>query len=212
MADDQEPDEQDHDDEARRPRPVLPVDGPVVPAYFPKQAGQMSVLRQMGLMEAELAKAKLESEGLICFIENRDVAGVNPLVVPDVKLKVPVDQVELAEWILARPAAEDAGGEYADENWRCPMCHRKNVELMPLSPAWRRARAGCLAWLLLPVALGIVTAIIPEINKLIAPPAWGVPAWMVAAVILSLSVLLVPKRRIHCRACGHEWGGDADGG
>jgi hypothetical protein len=33
-----------------------------------------------------------------------------------------------------RDATDDDG--YVDEEWRCPNCHRKEIDLVPLSPLW----------------------------------------------------------------------------
>jgi hypothetical protein len=69
-------------------------------------------------VECYIIKGRLESEGLDCFIFDDNIIWVNPfraVAVGGVKLKVPVDQVELAEMIMSfieQDKLMDEHGEY----------------------------------------------------------------------------------------------------
>src|SRR5947199_195656 len=67
-------------------------------------------LRLMGVMEGELAKTKLESEGINCFLSGRELHSANPLLFSDVQLQVAEPDLEAARQILDRPAPADAEG------------------------------------------------------------------------------------------------------
>ena len=94
---------------------------------------ELTLLRTMQLTEAELAKIKLESEGISCFISGANTSVAHPFAFNDVRLMVPKVDVERAREILERPADTEMEGEYVDETWRCPKCHRKSIQLLPAS-------------------------------------------------------------------------------
>jgi hypothetical protein len=178
-------------------------------SYFtPTVHPRLVTLRRVGPMEAQLAKLKLESEGIRCFVFDQEAVTANPLIFADVKLEVAEDDIERAEEILARPAASDAEGEYADEPYRCPKCHRKDqVELLPLRTWHRRACNGVLALLVAPLVLLLLKALFPDadfrrsidtlIDNLRGP-------WVLLTVALGAYALLATRTR-HCGACGHNW-------
>src|SRR6185436_2296648 len=100
--------------------------------------------------------------------------------------------VERAEEILTRPADEDMEGEYADEEWRCPSCHRKAVDLLPLSKPWRRARVGCLSLLALPLMLFLIQKLLPDpalVKQIDRTSQSYWPIWLLIVAALSLCIL-----------------------
>lgn len=185
-------------------RPVIPVDAPVVPDYFTPGDTRLVTLRRMPLMEAEMARAKLESEGVPCAILDQEIAVNQPLVFSEVKLQVKQSDVELAEQILAQPAGDD-DGEYVEEAWRCPQCHRKTLELMPLSPGRRRVRTAFFTLLVMWPLLGLSGWIIPELGRWIdnnLPPGLFV-LWFVGTVIFGLMWILAHRSK-RCTKCGWQ--------
>ena len=167
-------------------------------------------MRKMRGMEAELAKAKLESEGIECFIADQLISVANPWLFSEVRLQVREDEIHLARDILDRPADDTREGEYTDEAWRCPQCHRKTVDLLPLSSGWQWARLVCLIMMLTPLLLALLVMVLPnpEISDAVnyADRNWGL-LWLLALAVIGTALLLA-KRQKRCRTCGHEW---ADG-
>jgi hypothetical protein len=203
----------------------------LLPYATPTRPPRLRTIRQLASFEANLAAAKLEAAGVTCFVIDDNISTAYPLVFASVKLQVPEDEVERAEAVLAEPAADDAGledhehdletssvaqgeaeSEYVEEAYRCPKCHRKDVELLPLAGFMRNVRFGCFVVLLLPIVAPIAVWLMSsggsgrprggQSPDLFAPEL--IFAWMVVLGILSFAVLTA-KRRKRCRACGHEW-------
>ena len=169
---------------------------------------RLVTVRRLPGTEAEMARAKLESEGIRCFIADSNLSATHPLLFTDARLQVSEEDATRAAQILDSPPADARADEYVDEDYRCPRCHRKAVDLLPLSGAWRQARVGCLALLVVPVLLTLVGWTFPHprvhafMDRLTS--AAGVP-WFGLVLVLSVAVMLA-KRRKRCRECGHEWG------
>jgi hypothetical protein len=199
--------DRDETDGERQPIPAIPADQPIIPNYMAGEGPRMVTLRRMPALEAEMARAKLEAEGIPCIIADARMSEALSLVVPDARLQVAETDVPLAEEILSRPAAAGADGEYADEEFRCPKCHRRAVDLMPLSPGARRARNGFLLLAGAQIAGLLLRAVIPAgelagaIDWLMS---WECPAWILAFV-LGLGWMLSSRDK-RCRDCGHPWG------
>src|SRR3990170_8859405 len=85
--------------------------------------GSIVTIRTMSVLEAELAKAKLASEGVRSFISDENLAVMHPLMMGSVHLQVDEADIDRAEQILTLPAPADAEGEYVEEKYRCPRCH-----------------------------------------------------------------------------------------
>ncbi|MFI5379231.1 MAG: hypothetical protein ACHRHE_08040 [Tepidisphaerales bacterium] len=196
----------DDEDSEPAPIPAIPADKPIIPNYWAGDGLRLVTLRRMQLMEAEMARAKLESEGIHCFIAGAPVTLAYSLAFPEVSLQVEELNLLLAEKILSRPAAIDMEGEYADEAWRCPKCHRRTVDMLPLSPGLKRVRGTFF--------LLIVAQIIAQLFRLVIPAeladafdsalSWGLLPWLLAEFLLGLWWLL-SKREKRCRECGHQW-------
>lgn len=210
--------------------PASPPPPTLLPYATPTNPPRLKTIRQLASFEANLAAAKLDAAGVPCFVIDDNIASAYPLVFASVKLQVPEDEVDRAEAILAAPYADppeltgdfdgddDAFGarsreraapddEYAEEAYRCPKCHRRDVELLPLAGVMRHVRFGCLTVLLLPIVAAIAAWMMRAGSHgtspdLFAPEA--IFAWMAILGILSFAVLTA-KRRKRCRACGHEW-------
>jgi hypothetical protein len=229
-----EPPEGEGEREDERERVPAPGDelppSPLPPATlsYATRPPKLKTIRTLASFEANLAAVKLEAAGVPCFVIDDNVATAYPLVFASVKVQVPEDQVERAEVVLTQPYADAAGlddhededvletssvaeaeseSEYAEEAYRCPKCHRKDVELLPLAGFMRNVRFGCFVVLLLPIVASIATWMMRsgsagQSPDLFAPEA--IFAWMAVLGILSFAVLTA-KRRKHCRACGHEW-------
>jgi len=120
------------------------TDGPDKPAtldYRSPESPQYVLLATMPLSEAELARLKLESEGIHCLIAGQHITTMHPLLFHSVELMVNPIDLPHARQILDSPADDTMEGEYVDEPWRCPKCHRKGLEMLPAAglrkAAWR---------------------------------------------------------------------------
>ena len=210
--------------------PSRPSPPTLLPYATPTNPPRLKTIRQLASFEANLAAAKLDAAGVPCFVIDDNISTAYPLVFASVKLQVPEDEVERAEAVLAQPFADPAGltddhddalgahhpfgdseadGDYVEEAYRCPKCHRKDIELLPLAGVMRHVRFGCLAVLLLPIVAAIGAwmmraGLAGKSPDLFAPEA--IFAWMAVLGILSFAVLTA-KRRKRCRACGHAWVG-----
>jgi hypothetical protein len=186
-------------------------EGPPDPGQAPARPGpdpaRLVTLQRMQVMEAQLAAARLESEGIQCLITDQEMAITHPLVVTEVRLLVQQKDLATARHILANlppPAADD---QYVDTDWRCPSCHRRAVDLLPLPPAWRRARLGCLTLVSLGIMLAFASQLIdnePARDILQQIVIWGWLPWALTILILTLALVSLRHRR-RCRECGHEW-------
>jgi hypothetical protein len=173
-------------------------------------------LCRLRLFEADLACAKLQSEGIDAVLHDQRIAVAHPFVFPDVPLMVPENQLAEAREILARPAsdldqdriadpsAQDPDdGEYIDEPWRCPKCRRKGVELVPMSPARKMLLYSFLATLALPLLFALVGKLFkPAIDE-----AYGgtvLIVWLALVVIQSFALIFRPSLR-RCPHCQHVW-------
>jgi hypothetical protein len=168
---------------------------------------KLVTLCKMGSMEAQLAKLKLESEGIRCFIGGENAAAIYPLAFVDVELQVPESDLQAAKEILKRPADEDSEGEYVEESFRCRKCHSKSVAIVPLSNRQIALRSGFVFLLLLPAILPLLKLIFPSqgfIQFVDAASAWGAGWWIFILFVLGLFILL-SKRRKRCAECGYEW-------
>jgi Putative prokaryotic signal transducing protein len=182
-------------------------DPPAILPYFSGSQQNLVRLRRIGSMEAQLAHAKLESEGIHCFIAGENTNVAYPLLFNSVELQVLESDVGRANEILDRPADIDAEGEYADEEYRCPRCHRKAVDLLPVSKGIRRLRLGWLGLLLLPILLAAVewALVDPELIKRLDRfvSTFELP-WFLLLIVFTL-IMLLGKRKKRCSDCGWEW-------
>ena len=160
-----------------------------------------------------MACAKLQAEGIRAVVIDSEVAVTNPLVVPYARVQVAESDRAAAEEILARPAPDDAEGEYVKEDWRCPKCHRKTVELLPPSGAGLAARFGCLGMAAVSVLFVASQWMMPEdwyrtAEQFVAP---GLIPWVLLGAVVFV-VWMFSKRDKRCESCGHEWstGDDKD--
>ena len=81
------------DEKPAEPAPVLgyrsPDPAPVVPYYSGVPSEHTYVtLRTMDAMEAQLARAKLESEGIRCYVDGQLLSAAHPFLFSSVKLQV----------------------------------------------------------------------------------------------------------------------------
>ena len=152
-------------------------------------------------MEAELARVKLESEGILSFMADRELGSANLMFAGRVRLQVHEADVDLAEEILERVDEDASPDEYVDEAWRCPKCHRKSIELLPLE-GWRRALRVLFAVCALLAVAGIVLCALTDDTRQPWRPL--VVVFVAAALVLGLS-LAVAHRRKRCTNCGSVW-------
>lgn len=176
------------------------------PTLGDRDVDRLVTLARMRITEADLAKIKLESEGIPCLIRDATSAIANSFIVTDVPILVRAEDLERAKAVLARPADDSMEGEYVDEDYRCPRCHRRDVELLPLSPGRRGLRALWIAMLVISFAWTILRAMSginvgPRVDDFIE---YAALPWLLIAIVLGVIVLLA-KREKRCRACGHRW-------
>ena len=186
------------------PSPEKPA-AEVIPYFSVTTPSEESLvtLRRMDAMEAQMALAKLESEGIRCYIAGQVLSATHPLLFSDVRLQVVEADALRAEEILRRPPADDLEGEYADENWRCPKCHRKVVDLVPLSKTLSRLRVLWVFLLVAPILrYGVDWLFSTTQMSRLTERYW--PLWLIITAALSLLMFNL-KRRQRCRDCGFEW-------
>jgi hypothetical protein len=171
------------------------------------------ILCRLPVVEAELAKAKLESEGIPAVLRDTSMAVMHPLIVSEVPVLVQEPDVARARNVLAQPAGESAEGDYVEEAWRCPRCHRRTVDLQPPSKVRRVGRAICVLLIVMPFILPFVRWIIGDrqINRAIDRMAEiALIPWMLGIITLTL-ILLLSRRGKRCRECGYEWTSSSSG-
>ena len=189
------------DDPFLNPRPLSAA--PVLLDYSRPLPGEdLVTLSKMPSMEAELASMKLRSRGVPAFIADQNIATSNPYVFPYVTLQVQQADLEQAKAILAEPASVDADGEYAEEAWRCPKCHRKTVRIQPMSPKWKTALYVFLLMIPLPLLVEMVGPALPDEIYFTVRSMGSVYVLALAALG---AVLLLRKRHKACTTCAHEW-------
>ena len=115
--------------------------------------------------EAHIARQKMESEGIDAYLDNENLVATDFLLsnaTGGIKLMVREPDVTAAQAVLRAKGTEELaieagsvgaddagdGDAYLEEDWRCPRCHRTDVELVPL-----RRRLALLSLLLLGVPL-----------------------------------------------------------
>jgi hypothetical protein len=203
-------------------------DTPSIP-YAMHSSPKLTTIRRLPSFEANLAAGKLAAEGVESFVADQNISVVHPLLFNEVRLQVREIDVERAEEILSKPVAVDADrdeddddaeaeadadeNDYVKEAYRCPKCHRRDVDLMPFSPPTRMVRAICVVVLVLPLLTVLLDAAIPGLNISRALPisdlAMGI-AWLAAFCFL-VGISILPTRRKRCRQCGFEWTHDSSG-
>lgn len=170
-------------------------------------ASELVTIRRIDFNEAQLAKAKLESEGIPAFIADANVSTMHPLAFSNVQLQVRAGDVDRAEALLAEPAEIHDPDEYVDEPWRCPACHRRGAELVPLTRLRWWIRTACLATLAVPFM--VVLADVASIDPRSSTPFWDLfnrylVLWLPVLAVLSLAVL-THKRTKRCPNCDWTW-------
>ena len=161
---------------------------------------------RMRITEADLAKIKLESEGIPCLLRDSASAVANSFIVTDVPVLVRAEDLVRAKEVLARPADDSMEGEYVEEDYRCPKCHRRDVELLPLSGFRRTLRTVWIALIVVPIAWSIfttVTGISP--GRAFDQTLVSLTLLWVLVVIVMGAVVLIGKREKRCRTCGARW-------
>ncbi|MGV7220543.1 MAG: DUF2007 domain-containing protein [Nitrospinales bacterium] len=119
-----------------------------------------TIARFYDLPLAELAKLKLESEDIPCFLQDSNMVGIAwqySFAVGGIRLKVPEEFVENAKEILNEDCSADLDfveEEFPkqDENDICEKCHSPNLKVLD---ARRKAGAWSLLiwWLIFAIPL-----------------------------------------------------------
>lgn len=157
----------------------------------------------MPATEADLAAAKLRLEGIPCFVADRNFGMAAVWTQRMVPLQVHQVDLERAREVLDRPAEPAAEGEYVDEDWRCPKCHRKKVELVPMSRGRKGMMLVAFALLLVPMLLGFLLNMLDLDTAAEALGPIKLPAILTAAALL-IVIALSPRKKF-CAACDHRW-------
>ena len=95
--------------------------------------GLITIAQFRDLPEAGLAKSRLESEGITCFLDNEFTIGANWLysnALGGVKLNVPEGNAEEAKAILEETTESMASEESEEhlEDSACPVCGATEIE------------------------------------------------------------------------------------
>ena len=97
-------------------------------------------------LDADIAKSRLEADGIACFVFDEGVITMNWLyanAVWGVKLFVGANDLERAKEILGEESISTT-----DEDERCPSCNSANLEYKNLYKKWL-----FLSWLLIGIPL-----------------------------------------------------------
>jgi predicted Zn finger-like uncharacterized protein len=182
------------------------------PAAWPTSLDQplkLVTVCRMGVMEAELVKARLAGERIESIVRDSRMAVTHPLIVSDVPVLVREEDVARARQILVQPVEDDGDGEYVDENWRCPKCHRRGVDLLPMVGGWRVAKYVCIALWTAPLVAGIGSWLLEQppqhlTSSLDEHTGDFICGWTVTVIVLTLAVVFAPRKK-RCQSCGFEW-------
>jgi rubredoxin len=151
--------------ERAAPRDALPYAPPMrQPELIARGGALVDAMSFSTATEAGMAQARLAAEGIPAFLDNENVVQFNWMLsaaTGGVRVTVHESDLIAARAILTAPpdvakidyrpgaefrddddesaahnfdAADDDG--YVEEDWRCPKCHRKQVDLVPLNPLW----------------------------------------------------------------------------
>jgi hypothetical protein len=170
-------------------------------------ANELRTVAEMPAPEAAMARAKLEAEGIRSSIVGEDISGIHPLLFSSVQLQVMEADLKRAREVLNRPAEDDDEGEYADEPWRCPKCHRKEIDILPLSGGYRLLRKIGIAVFIVPIVALLAMRAFDQTDATLRIRELMVdfsPAWLLALIIIA-AIVMFTNRAKRCRACGHEW-------
>jgi hypothetical protein len=168
--------------------------------YQSAGATRFVLLRRMRAMEAQLARTKLEAEGIRCFIDDQLINQADPLLFADVELQVAEEDALMAAWILDHRPGDVRPDEYVEEEWRCPACHKRSVDLLPLTGFWTFLKYLFVLMILTPFMLWATGQVIP-IPRIIAEMG---TMWIFATAFVGGAILLATRHK-RCRECGHEW-------
>src|SRR3954463_13923784 len=92
------------------------------------------ILQKMPPDEADLARIKLEAEGIPCFTGDNNYARAAPFGPVKVALLIRQEDVERARIVLSSPPKDATPDEYVQEDWRCSECRQKTIDLLPATP------------------------------------------------------------------------------
>src|SRR5882762_5105521 len=113
------------------------ADPPVNPLAYANRSSEARwvTLGKFRPLEAQLAQAKLQSEGIPCNLANQNSAAMYADILGiDVRLEVLTDDVDRARANLdqVRAARAKDAEPYLDEDWRCARCRGRDVKYAPL--------------------------------------------------------------------------------
>ena len=178
--------------------------------------GDIVRLRRVPVVEADLIAAKLDLEGIPCFVANDNASVIHPLAFPHVDVNVFERDVARAETVLAATgppqdgtsaADDEEEGGYVDEPYRCAKCRGRSVDLVPLGGPWRLVSLLFRLTLLLGLIVFFLRVSLPDLHL----PGDGLEGSnQVVLAIVSIAIaagvaLIVARRSRRCRGCGHVW-------
>jgi len=169
--------------------------------------------------EAEALCARLESEGIPCFLGHEVEGGPSPAPGGG-QVAVLVGAFELTaarELLAGAPPGDASNAGDADElafeqeleerdveDWICPLCRERTLELLPVPTGWRRVRKASVAVIgLLLLGMALV-CVMPfprrEGDSHCLGEVWPV-ALVLALAVLICSVVFAPQEK-RCTKCG----------
>lgn len=107
------------DEEEQLPAPAAAIEAPQLFSY--RRAGDRQTfvtLRRMPAVEAQMAAAKLDAEGITAFVAGQHLAGAHPIFFSEVQLQVLHEDLARAAQVLDQPAVRAPArddDDYADE-------------------------------------------------------------------------------------------------
>jgi hypothetical protein len=168
--------------------------------YITPAAVNLVTLRRMPVIQADLAKLRLDSEGIPCFV----ISHLAYRGISEADLQVAQVDLAAAEEVLGRPPIDMPEGDTIDDDEsRCPKCHKATVELVEPSRGWKLASRFWLTFLFTPFVIGAAKTIFNSRIE-ISPFPGATVLWV--AIILFLGVKIVTRPRIRrCTSCGNQW-------
>ena len=156
---------------------------------------------------------RLESNGIACDGVQKSESGDVPIEQQLIDVMVAEADLHRAREIRDTTEPEHDGEDEAFEkevaeinadNWICPKCRKRALEILPLSDGWKLVRNWCIGLVVLPIVVAFCWDMVPRSDLkewAESVPLLWVLAWALCAMALMWIFLLVRRHKL-CTECG----------